>query len=38
MYRINLIPSNMLIDPQGNIIGKNLRGNDLEQALKKVLN
>lgn len=37
LYHIQSIPANMLIDPSGKIIGKNLRGEALEEALKKVL-
>ncbi len=37
LYKISSIPSNMLIDPNGNIIGKNLRGEELIQKLQEVL-
>ena len=37
MYKIESIPSNMLLDPTGKIIGKNLRGEDLEAKLKEVI-
>ena len=37
MYKITSIPSNMLVDPNGNIIGKNLRGEELNQKLSEVL-
>lgn len=37
MYRVNVIPTNFLIDPTGTIIGKNLRGAELENALQKFL-
>ncbi|MGB3005746.1 MAG: TlpA disulfide reductase family protein [Chitinophagaceae bacterium] len=37
MYRISSIPQNFLIDPQGKIIGKNLRGPELEAKLCEVL-
>ena len=37
MYKISSIPSNMLIDPNGLIIGKNLRGEELIQKLNEVL-
>ena len=37
MYHIQSIPSNMLIDPTGKIIAKDLRQGDLEQTLKSVL-
>ena len=37
LYKISSIPSNMLLDPDGNIIGKNLRGEELKQKLSEVL-
>jgi peroxiredoxin len=36
-YGINAIPQSFLIDPQGTIIAKNLRGNDLIQKLNEVI-
>ena len=36
-YFIEQIPSNMLIDPNGKIIGKNLRGSELTAKLVEVL-
>ncbi len=36
-YKIQGIPMNYLLDPQGKIIAKNLRGADLEQALAETL-
>jgi peroxiredoxin len=36
-YAIKAIPQNFLIDPSGKIIGKNLRGVDLEKKLEEVL-
>ncbi len=36
-YRINSIPQNLLIDPEGKIIAKNLRGSDLENKLCEIL-
>ncbi|OAQ38453.1 alkyl hydroperoxide reductase [Pedobacter psychrophilus] len=36
-YGINAIPKNFLIDPNGKIIAKNLRGEDLMDKLKEVL-
>lgn len=33
IYGVNSIPMNFLIDPNGVIIGKNLRGEQLDQAL-----
>ncbi|WP_341837218.1 redoxin domain-containing protein [Chitinophaga pollutisoli] len=37
-YDIRSIPANFLLDPQGRIIGKNLRGEELEKKLAEVLN
>ncbi|MBK1438946.1 AhpC/TSA family protein [Parapedobacter sp. ISTM3] len=37
LYRIQAIPTSYLLDPQGIIIAKNLRGPDLEAFLKKTL-
>lgn len=37
LYKIESIPSNMLLDQSGKIIGKNLRGEDLEAKLKEVI-
>ncbi|HEU4633829.1 MAG TPA: TlpA disulfide reductase family protein [Flavisolibacter sp.] len=36
-YGISAIPQNLLIDPQGKIIAKNLTGEDLEKRLAEVL-
>lgn len=36
MYAVRAIPQNFLIDPDGKIIGKNLRGDDLEEKLAKL--
>jgi hypothetical protein len=36
MYKIQSIPANMLIDPTGRIVGKNLRGAELEEMLKSI--
>jgi peroxiredoxin len=36
-YGVNAIPANYLIDPNGIIIGHNLRGEDLENKLAEVL-
>lgn len=36
-YAVGPIPSNFLIDPKGTIIGKNLRGVDLENFLDQTL-
>lgn len=37
LYGITAIPQNLLLDPQGKIIAKNLRGQDLEKKLKELL-
>jgi peroxiredoxin len=37
-FKFNGIPYNVLIDPQGKIIAESLRGDDLENKLKEVLN
>jgi peroxiredoxin len=37
LYRISAIPFNILVDPQGKIIGRNLRGSDLDTKLCEVL-
>ena len=37
LYGIQSIPSNFLLDPQGKIIAKNLRGEDLAGKLKQLL-
>ena len=36
-YAVKSIPANFLIDPQGRIIEKNLRGERLEQILEKIM-
>lgn len=36
MYNIHAIPQNVLIDPNGKIIGKNLRGEELQERLKSL--
>ena len=36
IYAIRAIPRNFLIDPNGVIIQKNLRGEELEAELKKI--
>lgn len=36
MYNIHAIPQNVLIDPGGKIIGKNLRGEELQEKLGKL--
>lgn len=37
LYKIQSIPQNFLIDPQGKIIGKNLRGEELQSKLCELL-
>ncbi|WCT14276.1 TlpA disulfide reductase family protein [Mucilaginibacter jinjuensis] len=37
LYQIQAIPSNFIIDPQGKIAAKNVRGNDLEAFLTKAI-
>lgn len=37
MYKINSIPQNLLIDPSGKIIAKNLRGEELQTKLQEIL-
>jgi peroxiredoxin len=37
LYGIRAIPQNLLIDPQGKIVAKNLRGDALEKKLEEVL-
>jgi peroxiredoxin len=37
LYYVSSIPANFLVDPNGKIIAKNLRGDDLENKLKEVL-
>jgi peroxiredoxin len=37
LYYVQSIPKNFLIDPAGKIIAQDLRGDDLEDELKKVL-
>jgi len=36
LYAVEAIPTNFLIDPNGKIIGKNLRGDDLDKTLGKL--
>jgi peroxiredoxin len=38
MYAVSSIPANFLIDPQGIIIAKDLRGEDLQNKLKELFN
>ncbi|MCU0405053.1 MAG: AhpC/TSA family protein [Chitinophagaceae bacterium] len=37
LYKVSSIPQNYLLDPEGRIIGKNLRGAALEEFLEKTL-
>lgn len=37
LYNFNSIPTNVLLDKKGNIIAKNLRGEELEKKLAEVL-
>lgn len=37
LYKIQGIPANMLIDPSGKIIARNLRGEQLQETLKQIL-
>ncbi|MGN6439460.1 MAG: TlpA family protein disulfide reductase [Agriterribacter sp.] len=36
-YGIQLIPQNLLLDPSGKVIDKNLRGPELHTKLEEVL-
>jgi peroxiredoxin len=38
VYKLSLIPFNVLVDPDGKIVAENLRGNALEQKLQELLN
>lgn len=35
-YQVNAIPATYLVDPEGKIIAKNLRGKNLEEKLKEI--
>jgi hypothetical protein len=37
MYAIEGIPFNVLVDPQGIVVAKNLRGEELQQKLSLIL-
>ena len=37
LYQISAIPRNFLVDPNGKIVAKNLRGPDLESKLCELL-
>jgi hypothetical protein len=36
-YGIKAIPQNLLLDPDGKIIAKNLRGEELDQKLEQAM-
>jgi len=36
-YGIKAIPQNLLLDPEGKIIAKNIRGEELEKKLAEVM-
>jgi peroxiredoxin len=38
LYGVRAVPTNYLLDPNGKIVGKNLRGDDLNRKLKELLN
>jgi len=38
VYKLESIPFNVLVDPEGRVVAENLRGNALEQKLHEVLN
>lgn len=38
LYNVSSIPSNFLVDPEGNIIATNLRGSELERELNRLIN
>ncbi len=37
LYHVKEIPRNILVDPTGKIVGKNLRGDALQQKLNELL-
>lgn len=37
LYKVQSIPQNFILDPEGKIIGKNLRGEELDSFLEQVL-
>jgi hypothetical protein len=37
LYNVNSIPNNFLLNPEGKIIAKNLRGEMLEEVLSELL-
>ena len=38
LYGVKLVPTNVLLDKTGKIIGRNLRGEELEKKLEKIFN
>lgn len=36
VYKINAIPDNLQIDPQGKIVARNLRGEELQAKLAEI--
>ncbi|MBB6107610.1 Peroxiredoxin [Mucilaginibacter lappiensis] len=38
LYNINAVPANFLIGPDGTILAKNIKGDDLDKALAKIFN
>jgi peroxiredoxin len=38
LYHIQAIPANFIVDPNGNIVAKNITGGDLEEFLNKTFN
>jgi thiol-disulfide isomerase/thioredoxin len=38
LYDINSVPANLLLDPNGVIIGKDLHGDELDKKLNELLN
>ena len=38
LYNVNSIPATVLIDPQGKIVAKNLRGQALEDKVAQLIN
>lgn len=38
LYRIHSVPANLLLDPTGKIIGRNLKGEELNKMLAEVFN